>query len=300
MTLKKLTRREFLRRTGLCVGGLALGLGSNACTTIPKNVNWNEVPDSEFSISKFNDWFETYKLSNGLNPNLNFSQRGDPKYSTYKASVRNGVSPGIDYTSGKLYAVADGKVLYHEKINPLPNRLGGDSLGIAHPGEDDVFISVIAHIGTIHVKAGAIVKRGQVLADVAYTDHAKLMLKRGANWIDPDNHGINHGYMTCWDGTSNLEVSDMQNKEEKQRGLIRELANQSPSLDFMALSQRQHRPKKQGKLCMWDEVEIFRYLTELYDTRPQLFPNLAMEKFIDLKNEFYTNQPIILTLPLKE
>jgi hypothetical protein len=40
-------------------------------------------------------------------------------------------------------------------------------------------------------------------------------------------------------------------------------------------------------------------MDELYHDRPKLFSKLNPEKFADMKKEFYANQPIILTLPLK-
>jgi len=48
-----------------------------------------------------------------------------------------------------------------------------------------------------------------------------------------------------------------------------------------------------------DNVEIMRYLNELYNARPQFFPTLLPERYSTIIAEFYANQPIVLTLPLK-
>jgi hypothetical protein len=120
--LKKITRRNFLKIAGLGSLGLAAG-----CTTFPKNVNWHEVPDSEFSISKFNDWFEAHKLYNGINPNLGIGMTG--KGPTFYMSMRSGWTPGIDYSSNFMYAVADGIVAQVGKRDTTPfgpNRMGGN------------------------------------------------------------------------------------------------------------------------------------------------------------------------------
>jgi hypothetical protein len=43
-----------------------------------------------------------------------------------------------------------------------------------------------------------------------------------------------------------------------------------------------------------------RHLEELYKVMAKLFPGLEKGQFESLKNEFYANQPIILTQPFKK
>ena len=105
--------------------------------------------------------------------------------------------------------------------------------------------------------------------------------------------------MEYWDGKTILDILDTNDKEAKQRLLIEELSSYAPQINLRFLKAKEHRRLHEGKLCLYDDVEIFRYLAELYEARPQLFPNLLKDKFSEIKKEFYTNQPIILTLPLK-
>jgi len=58
--------------------------------------------------------------------------------------------------------------------------------------------------------------------------------------------------------------------------------------------------KYRDKIFKWSLVEKFRYLEYLYQTDPKLFPSVPKEEFELVRKEFYENQPIILTLPLKK
>ena len=41
-------------------------------------------------------------------------------------------------------------------------------------------------------------------------------------------------------------------------------------------------------------------LEYLHQNKPEMFPSLAKEQFREMKKEFYSNQPIILTSPFKK
>jgi hypothetical protein len=301
-------RRTFLKLCGLAAYGFALGFGTTNCSYAPPaDTNWAVVPN--FSINEFNDWFIAHKLYNPINANLILAHISG-FYSCFSMSVFQGVSPGMDYSSNKMYAVAEGYVYSRGKINTaFTGRLGGNYLEVAHPGNFEnndfkafAFLSQYAHLGKIYVQTGDKVERGQLLADVEYHAHAKLMFSRGFNWIDPDNFGVNHGLMDYWDEKTNLEVHNLYDKRQKQREIIIKLSDSvDPKLyiNHDVMLSKEHRPVKQGKFCRWDDVEIMRYLDELYKARPQSFPNLSAEEFTEYKIEFYANQPIVLTLPLK-
>jgi hypothetical protein len=297
-----MNRRNFLKLCGLAASGLTFGISSTGCAPYSKNVNWKEVPDSEFSIQKFDEWFVFHKLYNGINPNLGIGKTG--LWPTFSQSIRAGVTPGMDYNSNSMYAVADGVVSNMGKITGT-GRLEGNYVQISHPlsknAQYGLFTSSYNHLGKIHVTYEK-VKRGDLIATVEYTNHAKLFLRKGVNVVDPDNYGINHSYMSLWDGKAKLDVADMETKSQNQRQIVTTIAGYlSPTLNinFSTLAYREHRPYKEQKRCRWDDVEIMRYLDELYQARPQLFTKLTPEKFAEYKSEFYANQPIILTLPLK-
>jgi hypothetical protein len=50
----------------------------------------------------------------------------------------------------------------------------------------------------------------------------------------------------------------------------------------------------------WSNIEKFRYIEYLYQKKPETFPSLTKEQFEEMRKEFYSNQPIILTLPFKK
>lgn len=299
-----MNRRSFLKLCGLAAYGFGVGFGTTGCTTFPKDINWSEVPDKEFSLDKFDDWFTSHKLYNRKNPNLKFGQTG---YSvTFKGSINSGFSPGMDYASSKMYAVAPGYVKETGTINiARTGRLGGNYVALEHRNLDSVipttstFTSHYAHLGKIHVDYGKLINRGDLIADVEYFDHAKLMFQHGYNWVDPDNYGFGHSYMDFWNGRIDINLPDMSLRDLKQTEACKKFLSFARSDVKSKLNQIEHRPVKESKFCRWDTIEIFRYLNELYQSRPQLFPDLSHDNLVEIKKEFYTNQPIILTLPLK-
>jgi hypothetical protein len=306
------TRREFLKRTAIGGTGLALGLGTNACVgMVPKDINWSEVPDKEFSLDKFDDWIVAHKLYNGINPNLKKMQLSSNPGCYFKGSLGAQFSgsyatPGIDYQSGVLYASASGEVARIVDLKDVSTRLGGYMVYISHPTAgpnlaDWVIITMYAHIYKPNLDVGQKVERGEKIADVMYPNHAKLMLKRWQYFVDPDNYGQNQSYMDYWDGKTGLEIENTRERCLKQEQIYWEIRGKANPKLYAEL--RNHFPKSHrndGKhKHLWDFVEMFRYIEELYRIRPHFFPGLEQEEFNKLKNEFYANQPIILTLPLK-
>jgi hypothetical protein len=296
-----MNRRSFLKLCGLAAQGLAFGFGTSGCTTFPKDVNWASVPDKDFSLAGFDQWFETHKLYNGVNPNLRMYHVGYcPSFSRSISAI---VSPGIDYNSNHMYAAADGVVSQVGKIDTSrTGRIGGGVIKVAHDIRTHgvIFTSIYAHTGTPYVKPGDFIKRGDLIADVMYTPNAKLMILKSQNYIDPDNYGHNHSYMKYWDGTeiSNENV-DQKNLVQLQivGDLIKACSQELELWPRYHTNQESYKGRAEG--CVWDQTEMFRYLSELYNARPRLFPNLPPEKFAEYKFEFYANQPIVFSLPLK-
>jgi hypothetical protein len=298
-----MNRRDFLKLCGLAATGLTFGIGTTGCSPYPKNVNWKDVPDNEFSIQKFDDWFETHKLYNGLNPNLKL---GDAGFSpTFRGSILSGWSPGMDYASNNMYAVADGIV---RKIGDIKIRYGGTIVEVVHVGthqqwyDAEIFVSYYAHLSTVKLGQGESVKRGDLIGPTMGRDHAKLMFSFNYNFIDPDNYGEQHNYMDYWDGKKEYGHGDIAEKRQNQVKIIQEFSSfieLNPILSYYSLTRRKHREFRENKACTWDVVEQFEYLAELYQGRPSYFAGVSQEKFAEYKKDFYANQPIILTLPLK-
>jgi hypothetical protein len=306
-----MNRRTFLKLCGVAAHGLAFGFATTGCAIPPKDINWAEVPDKEFSLDKFDDWFIFQRLYNDVNPNLNMSQRGH--FPTFKASVFSQMlaTPGIDYRSNMMYAAADGIVRevgdigrfnYGRMVAP------GNYIHIAHcdvdknPWDLDIFVTRYAHLNQIKWKQGDKIKRGDFVATSIQIENAKMMLTFGWNYIDPDNYGANQSYMNYWNPASQYEQVEISKKRDKQVEIwkeVRSYIKEDAGISEHKLLRSKHRPIYQTKACTWDTIEIFRYLRELYSARPQLFPTLSRNKFIELQKEFYANQPIILTLPLK-
>jgi hypothetical protein len=307
-----MNRRKFLKLCGSAAYGLTFGFGTTGCAIPPKDINWATVPDSKFSLEKFDDWFITHKLYNGLNPYLKMSQAGH--FPTFKqcvisAGIPSLATPGIDYNSNRMYAAADGIV---REVGDLARfgygRPTGNYLQIAHcdpdksPWAGDTFITHYAHLNQIELKLGDTVKRGDYIATSFSTSIAKLMISFGINYIDPDNYGLNHSYMNYWDGITIYGNENISSKRDKQIEIWKTINSHvypDKGVTQYKLLRSRHRPICQDITCSWDNVEIMRYLEELYKARPQYFSKLPLEKFTELKNDFYANQPIILTLPLK-
>jgi len=204
-----------------------------------------------------------------------------------------------------MYAAAEGQIYKWGSDYHL--RLGGAWLFIAHPTvERAIFITQYAHLSEIYKKdTFTPVERGEKIASVMSMNHAKMLMAfYHTHLVDPDNYGENHSYMNFWDGKTNLEISDINQRNNNQISVVKGIQNlASPrikeDLKNRMRYNRQHRGDWEGKQVWWDEIERFRYLDALYNAKPNLFPELSPDKFAEYKKEFYTNQPIILTLPLK-
>jgi len=322
MDFDKVTRREILKLGA--IGGLGLALGLHGCATIPRDVKWAEVSDKEFSIGAFDDWFNAHKLYNDINPNLKFGSAGH--YPTFRATVSSsiGATPGIDYSSNRLYAAAEGIVEQTGDIDRLnTGRAGGLYVMVRHGRRTEgtgrswhyaqignparfgfEFHTHYAHLSSLEVEVGQNVKRGDLIGIVpaTYWGIAKLMLtNRSSNYVNPDNYGPNHSYMVYLDG-QDYSIEDIKERNDKQAQIWKTLCKQiKPETGIRegVMTQKMHRAAYQHKTCYWDNFTIMKYLTELYQARPTLFTDMPKDRFEEMKAEFFNNQPIILTLPLK-
>jgi hypothetical protein len=105
--------------------------------------------------------------------------------------------------------------------------------------------------------------------------------------------------MNAWDGNTDLEVEQVeQNKRwETQQQILIKFADMVEGPEKYTLLRKNH---KGMELNRWSPVEKFRYIEYLHQNKPETFPSLTKEQFGEMKKEFYSNQPIILTLPFKK
>jgi hypothetical protein len=161
-----------------------------------------------------------------------------------------------------------------------------------------------AHLSNANVEVGQRVNRGDLIGITGFQYHniAKLMLtNRASNYVDPDNYGCNHSYMKYWDG-KDYSIDDVNEKNRLQKDIWRKLCEQiNPETGIRegVMTQKMHRKHYESKMCYWDNFTIMKYLTELYLARPNLFTDMPRDRFEELRAEFYANQPIVLSLPLK-
>ena len=313
--IKDYSRRDFVKITGASLVTAALGSLMPGCATINLKKDWSKVPVKDFDMNGFDGWYMRNKLYNGVNPNLILRHSGG--YGpTYKANVfsHHGATPGIDYSvhcGEEMVAAADGEFHTSRGLSTT-GRAGGLMLLIAHPTIDNIaFVTFYAHLDETYfgdkklTKQGTEIKRGTPIGNVCeHMGYAKLLLSRGGvayssigRWMDPDNHGENHSYMNYWDGR-NLEINNMREKEHKQEEVFKKLQN--AIVDEHKGHIQEVYKRTHGRRVMWDIVEHFKYLETLYEINPNLFPSISSDHYKTIKNEFYANQPIILTLPLKK
>ena len=307
-SLDRPERREFLRKMGLA--GLAGFVLLAGCAGAQKDLK----DPSKFDLKAFMSWYRRNKLYNGPNPNLRspHSVTDNFRGPTFKSSIDSGWTPGIGYSvpSGEIMvAVASGEVVDKHELHT--GRAGGLSIGVAYPliGSDCEFMHFYAHLSEPAVKVGQKVNRGDPVAGVPpiYANLAKLMLTEGrtgplGNWVDPDNYGNNHTYMSYWDGNRTLEINNPSERNKKQNEILSKFTDSYEGQDIEKIKDLNltfHAILRQN-LCLWSTVEKFRFFETLYEMHPYQFPNVNKEEFETMRKEFYENQPIVLTLPFRK
>jgi hypothetical protein len=293
--MNEINRREFLSKSGkaaFVAGGVAFG------STLLGRLPFVKTPAfGEESPGGFN-------VYNAINPNAKSIQSH-----TFKDSISQGLKPAICYNTSKpMVAVAKGRVVDVREVETLSTwwkNLGSDPGGakgfwveIRHGLNYRVFYQ---HLQQPELKFGQIVKRGQRIGSPApQWNSPTLYLFEIDDPVDPDNYGMNHGFMDYWDGDTELEIGkeEQEKRVERQQQLLYKLAELYTGPEKYTLLAKKH--KYRDKIFKWSLVEKFRYLGYLYQKDPKLFPSMTKEQFELVRKEFYENQPIILTLPLEK
>ncbi len=294
--MKVIDRREFLKKTGkvALAGGATFGLGAGVFgpSLITTKLAFGEESQTEFNI--YND----------VNPNAK-----DIVAHTFKDCLVQKWWPGICYeTSKPMIAVAGGTVTQIMGMEDLPsdhawmalrkepNTAKGFLVRVVH---GTGYKSFYLHLKKPEVKSLQKVKRGQT---IGYPDEKwnmpRLVFIDG-DATDPNNYGIGHGFMTYWDGSTDLDIGkEEQNKRyEIQQQILNKIAGMVEGPEKYTLLRKKHKGMFQYR---WSNIEKFRYIEYLYQKKPETFPSLTKEQFEKMRKEFYSNQPIILTLPFKK
>jgi len=296
-TMDKMGRRMFLKTTGkiALVGATALGIDPLLSGFVRDPL---KLAFASESLGGFN-------VYNGINPDAKDILAG-----TFKDCLSKAYVPGINYkTSKPMIAVAKGTVKevrkwedrsdFFKKLGGTPMDAMGYYVSVTHGSN---YTSYYCHLKKPEVKFGQKIKRGERLG---FPDENWNLPRLGfnnemGNPADPNNFGIKHGFMTDWDGVTDLEISnEEQNKKFKtQIDILNKIAEMVEGPEKYSLLRKKHKGKDQ--IYKWSSIEKFRYIEYLIQNKPETFPSLTKEQFSEMKKEFYSNQPIVLTLPFKK
>ena len=294
--LIKRTIRLFIKK-GLRAGGM-LALSPLLLSILNCAHDPYEQKPEEFTFENFDKWYKRNRLYNTRNPNL---EGPHSTMHTFQEAFPNDWTPGISYNvpyGEIMVASAPGIVMNIYRLRT--GRAGGKIVRVEHPDYFN-YISYYAHLNKVYVKFGKHVKRGDPIGNVTeHSRYAKLMLKIGSR-VDPDNYGINHSYMRYkadMDETFNeIPMDEIEKKRQYQWEIFYQFFEQM-NYDSNYLL-KMHKESGHGA-ANWSTLEYFKYLSTLYEVKPDLFPELSEEKVQSMKKEFYDNQPIVLTLPFRK
>jgi len=310
-----LTKRDFLRATGLVFASLSVTPFIQACATIGTQKDWTSIPVEEFDIDAFHDRYVSKYLYNKNNPNLQLSHK---THSKFRTNFYHGTSSGITYRVAPgttVTASAPGKVYSIEKetqpIGDTSNRSSDMVVVITHPSYTNPVKTYYHNLNMIDasIHQGKKIKRGDPIGKVYkgarwFKPMLTLELFGGASWVDPDNYGQYHSYMQYADrplGQDNIKYNDPEMTEQRWTKQLESISNIT-SFDEYGKIPRHKMTHFSGryKSNSWAPIEKMRYLEKLYRVNPNIFPGLSRNQFELIRMEFYSNQPVILTLPFKK
>jgi len=246
--------------------------------------------------------------------NPNFSGPGREYYS-FNGSIRGGWTPGIDWKvpyNTPVVAAARGKVKWIKTLN-IPGHAGGQEIKLGH-GDDYKeilnatypFFSFYSHLNKVEdgLKVGDVVNRGQIIGYGGGEDTyniVKFIVKESTcmfkTFVNPNKYGRNFGPPDYWDGKSNLEISDMERRRSIQCYAFKELYDSYKNPNKDKLLFKIYRKGYYGN-CRWSLFDKFQYLEKEFEKNPQNF-DINPTDVNNLKQRFYSNPVIILTIPFK-
>ena len=295
--MKRMNRRKFLKTTGK----LTLA-GATALSVEPL---FSGFVRDHSKVAYASDVQTGFNVYNGINPN-----NKETVTNTFKDCLSKGFIPGIYYKTTKpMITVAKGTVReirkwedrsrFLKNLGNTPKDARGYYVSINHGYS---YYSFYCHLKEPKVKFGQKIKRGEILGlpDETWNLPGLGFNTEGGTSANPNNYGINHGFMTDWDGVTDLEISKEEQKKrfEAQIGILNKIAGMVEGPEKYYLLRYKHKGK--DKIYKWTPIEKFRYIEYLIQNKPETFPSLTKEQFGEMKKEFYSNQPIILTLPFQK
>ncbi len=294
--MDRMNRRRFLKTSGkfALAGTAALSIGPAISHLVPNPLKSAFASETPIEFNVYND----------VNPNAK-----DLVAHTFKDCLAKKWWPGICYkTSKPMVAVAAGTVTdvahladptgyFYQTMIKEQNQAKGFGVRVVTGSN---YSSHYLHLKTPEVTFGQNINRGQI---IGYPDKKwnmpRLVINEVGDQVDPNNYGVDHRHMNFWDGNTDLEVEiDEQNKKwETQQHILIKFAGMVAGPEKYTLLKKVHKGMQSNK---WAPVEKFRYIEYLHQNKPETFPSLTKEQFAEMKNEFYRNQPIFLTLPFKK
>ncbi|MFH1510790.1 MAG: peptidoglycan DD-metalloendopeptidase family protein [Candidatus Woesearchaeota archaeon] len=216
-------------------------------------------------------------------------------------------TPGIEFlcNSGTpMIAAVDGFVM---EVHHLEQHRGDAVMAVTQPEKKGKnfpwWATYYGHLTNLQVKEKDNIKRGQLIGYAVtggYGVSAKLMAREAPGgigteyWVDPDNYGKGHGQLDYWDGKTDLSVANYIERSQKQQKILEQLLKMCNSTDAKYVAGKRHLADMN-----WSIIEKVRYLEQLQKRNPEKFSGDKQE-IQTMIQEFYANQPVILTMPLKK
>ncbi|MGD9226502.1 MAG: M23 family metallopeptidase [Desulfobacterales bacterium] len=296
--MEGMNRRKFLKRTGklTLAGTAALNIGTVISQLVPNPLKLAFASEAKVEFDVYND----------VNPNTK-----DIVAHTFKDCLAKKWLPGICYkTSNPMVAVASGTVTeiialeeytksqvhasaFKRTLMDEENNAKGFFVRVNHGNNESIYL----HLKKPELKFGQKIKRGQI---IGHPDERwnmpRLVFIDYHDQSDPNNYGMNHSFMNYGDGSTDLEIgkAEQRKRVEKQILILNNIAGMVEGPEKYTLLRKKHK----GRFpCKWSPIEKFRYIEYLHQNKPATFPSLTKERLGEIKKEFYSNQPIILTLP---
>jgi hypothetical protein len=309
--LVSISRRNFIK--------FCYMLGISSTFPLITNCGWIKPSKTQLFKNGLDDaGIDTsgFQLYNGKNPN----QKHGHQYEIFRNDMRTGgIVPGHVYRSydTAIYAAQSGIVtrIYQITRSKHNTNIGGNTIEIADTINSPYRI-LYAHVEGVKVNFMDQVKRGDLVAKSGSSirfdgggrddEIFKIVLYNWHNVEDPDNYGINHGPMNYWDGKTDLDVKDAFQRRGNQRIILSEIVNSyrgdgsNPLAPIAIMSEVEHRKRASygANTYRWSEIERFRFLEHVRNKNHGIF-DITDSEFQGIKDKFYANQPIVLTLPFK-
>ena len=262
--------------------------------------------------------------SNHKNPFLHAPQR---QVQTFQYAINHHLPPGIEYETGgaPVRAIASGIVSMVGEVYEKPGYPGGFYVRVVHDNYDGLkeefyprvplyryqaYRSSYYFLSKVNVVCWQTAKRGQIIGyGMTYgadkKEKVKIVLEERGNWVNPDDYGVGHGPMTYWDNTRiwDMDLEEMNQRLDRQVHILAVLNSYYEKADdsvFRNIHGVIDTRKSKNYPVEWSTLDRFKYLAHIYANSAELFTGLDLATFNQLKDEFYQNQPIVLTLPFSD